>query len=190
MGRDPFHQTRLLKALSSLALNTSRRRHKRVHSSHTPAPHGSSGGSQTVTTGIISPLAPGSLWPKWCPTRLPPALSKSCPQTHCRQEVLTGVEEADGREGWQVLASGGLLLLKAAGQATQEVFALFVEAQPQVHLHLGLNCPASRSKSPLPRQLGTKHRRVYMDIGKALEMDRPRLAALNLLRCIAFTAAP
>lgn len=61
---------------------------KSVHSSHTPAPHGSSGGPQTGATGIISPLAPGSPWSKWCPARLPPALSMSCPQTHCRQKFL------------------------------------------------------------------------------------------------------
>lgn len=108
-------------------------------------------GSQAGITGIISPLASGSPWSKWWEARLSPALSMRCPQTHCRQEVLTGVKEADGWEGWQVLASGSLLLLKATRQATQEVFALFVEAQPQVHLHLGLNCPASRSKAPLPR---------------------------------------
>lgn len=108
-------------------------------------------GSQAGITGIISPLASGSPWSKWWEARLSPALSMLCPQTHCRQEVLTGVKEADGWEGWQVLASGSLLLLKATRQATQEVFALFVEAQPQVHLHLDLNCPASRSKAPLPR---------------------------------------
>lgn len=123
---------------------------KRVNSPHPSSPWEQCG-FQTGTTGIISSLAPGSPWSKWCPARVPPALSMSCPQTHCRQEVLTGVKEADGWEGWQVLASGGLLLLKATGQATQKVFALFVETQPQVHLHLGLNCPASRSKAPLPR---------------------------------------
>lgn len=51
-------------------------------------------------------------------------------QTYQGWEVLTGVKKADGREGWQVLASGGLFLLEATRQTTQEVFALLVEAQP------------------------------------------------------------
>lgn len=106
-------------------------------------------------------------------------------QTYQGWEALTGVKKADGREGRQVLASRGLLLLEATGQATQEVFALFVEAQPQVNLHLGLNCPAGRSETPLSRQLGIKNREVYRLTEVALEKDRPRHTTLHCTTLLA-----
>lgn len=67
---------------------------------------------------------------------------------------LTGVDQADGREGVQAQTLGRLDLLEAAGQATQEVLALLAEAQPQVELHLGLHRPAHGAEAPLPGQLG------------------------------------
>lgn len=98
--------------------------------------------------------------------------SGSLPPSPCPipRELLTGVQEADGWEGGQVLASGDFLLLEPTREAAQEVFALLVEAQPQVDLHLGLDCPASRAKPPLPGEL--RNGRVHMDIGN---MDRPLL---------------
>lgn len=54
----------------------------------------------------------------------------------------------------QAQALGCLDLLKATGQATQEVLSLLAEAQPQVELQLGLYCPACRAEAPLPWELG------------------------------------
>lgn len=133
---------------------------KKAHNSHIPAHMGAEWDNWKAL--LSSGVQAGSLLPS----------QLTYPQTYQGWEDLTGVKKADGREGRQVLASGGLLLLKTTGQATQEVFALLVEAQPQVNLHLGLNCPAGRSETPLPRQLGIKVREVYRLIGEALEKDR------------------
>lgn len=133
---------------------------KKAHNSHIPAHMRAEWDNWKAL--LSSGVQAGSLLPS----------QLTYPQTYQGWEDLTGVKKADGREGRQVLASGGLLLLKTTGQATQEVFALLVEAQPQVNLHLGLNCPAGRSETPLPRQLGIKVREVYRLIGEALEKDR------------------
>lgn len=56
----------------------------------------------------------------------------------------------------QAQALGGLDLFEAAGQAAQEVLALFAEAQPQVQLQLGLHRPARRAEAPLSWELGMR----------------------------------
>ena len=67
---------------------------------------------------------------------------------------LTVVDEADGRHGLEPRAGpGGFGLLKAVGQATQEVLPLLVEAQPQVELQLSLHRPARRPEPLLPGEL-------------------------------------
>lgn len=74
--------------------------------------------------------------------------------TQDKESSLTGVDQADGWKGVQTQALGGLDLLEATGQATQEVLSLLTEAQPQVELQLGLYRPACRAEAPLPWQLG------------------------------------
>ena len=68
--------------------------------------------------------------------------------------ALTVVDEADGGHGLEPWPRpGGFGLLKAVGQAAQEVLPLLVEAQPQVELQLGLHRPARRPEPLLPREL-------------------------------------
>lgn len=74
--------------------------------------------------------------------------------TQDEESSLTGVDQADWRKGVQTQALGCFDLLEATGQATQEVLPLLTEAQPQVELQLGLDCPTCRAKAPLPWQLG------------------------------------
>ena len=68
--------------------------------------------------------------------------------------ALTVVDEADGGHGLEPRTSpGGFDLLKAVGQAAQEVFPLLVETQPQVELQLSLHRPARWPKALLPGEL-------------------------------------
>lgn len=61
--------------------------------------------------------------------------------TQDEESSLTGVDQADWRKGVQTQALGCFDLLEATWQATQEVLPLLTEAQPQVELQLGLDCP-------------------------------------------------
>lgn len=68
--------------------------------------------------------------------------------------VLTVVDEADGGDRVKAGTSFNCLnFFKTIRQTTEEVFPLLVETQPQIQLQLSLNCPASRTKPLLTRQL-------------------------------------
>lgn len=71
----------------------------------------------------------------------PPGWGPAAGLAQAKEASLTGVDQADGREGVQAQVLGCLDLFKAAGQATQEVLPLLAEAQPQVQLQLGLHGP-------------------------------------------------
>lgn len=83
---------------------------------------------------------------------------------YCRENHLTHVGEADGRRAGQTRSFGQLIFLKSIGQAAQVVFALFIQAQPQVNLYLGLDCPPSRPETFLSRDL--KGGKNHLMLGK------------------------
>ena len=66
---------------------------------------------------------------------------------------LTHVGEADGRWARHTRTFGQLIFLESVGQAVQVVFTLSSQTQPQINLDLGLDCPASRPKTFLTRDL-------------------------------------
>lgn len=71
--------------------------------------------------------------------------------------VLTVVDEADRGDGLEAgTHSSSFDLLKAIRQAAEEVLPLFVEAEPQIQLQLGLDRPACGAEALLTRQLQTQ----------------------------------
>lgn len=74
-------------------------------------------------------------------------------------ESLTHVGEANGRCRRQTRSFGQPVFFKSIGEPVQVIFTLPGQTQPEVNLYLGLNCPASRAKAFLARDLEEAHQR-------------------------------